>query len=56
MQSMYHHQEKQITRQPYTINFHKVLGTENPADLFTKIQTSVAFKQCEETLIKKMQK
>ena len=43
-------------RQPYTIDFYKVMGTDNPADLFTKIQTSIAFKQCEETLIKKMQK
>ena len=30
-------------RQPYKIDFTKVLGTENPADLFTKIQTNIAF-------------
>lgn len=42
-------------RQPYQIDFTKVLGTENPADLFTKIQTSIAFGECEDTLLKKMQ-
>ena len=42
-------------RQPYQIDFRKVLGTENPADLFTKIQASPAFQECEDSLLKKMQ-
>ena len=41
-------------RQPYQIDFRKVLGTENPADLFTKIQASPAFQECEDSLLSKM--
>ena len=29
-------------------------GETNPADLFTKIQASPAFQQCEDSLLKKM--
>ena len=41
-------------RQPYQINFWKVLGTDNPADLFTKVQAGPAFKQCQSLIIQKM--
>ena len=41
-------------RQPYQVEFTKVPGTENPADLFTKIQAAPAFKECQSVLIQKM--
>ena len=41
-------------RQPYQVEFTKVQGTDNPADLFTKIQAVPAFKQCQAVLMQKM--
>ena len=41
-------------RQPYQVEFTKVPGTDNPADLFTKIQAVPAFKQCQSVLMQKM--
>ena len=36
------------------VDFYKVLGTDNPADFFTKIQAYPAFKEAEERLMGKL--
>ena len=41
-------------RDPYQLDFYKILGTDNPADLFTKIQALPAFKEGEARLMQEV--
>lgn len=41
-------------RDPYKLDFYKILGTDNPADLFTKVQTLPAFKEGEARLMQEV--